>query len=43
VELGKILAKNVRSILKEGKGDMLEKSAINSATKKLISEYLSHR
>jgi hypothetical protein len=43
VELGKVLAKNVREILKEGKQEVLEKSSINSATKRLISEYLSHK
>jgi glucose-6-phosphate isomerase len=43
VELGKVLAKNVRGILKESRGELLETSSINSATKRLITEYLAHK
>lgn len=43
VELGKVLAKTVRGILQEGKGELLAKSNINSATKRLINEYLSNK
>ncbi len=43
VQLGKVLATNVRNIMKENGGDKLEISNINSATKSLLTEYLSHK
>jgi glucose-6-phosphate isomerase len=43
VELGKVLAKNVRNILKENGGEVLTKSSLNSATKGLLNEYLAHK
>ena len=42
VELGKVLAKNVRSIF-ESKGESLGKSSINSATKSLLTIYLENK
>jgi glucose-6-phosphate isomerase len=43
VELGKVLAKNVRSILQAGGGESLIKSAINPATRALLQEYLNNK
>lgn len=43
VELGKVLAKNVRNILQENGGEVLEKSSINSATKSLMKSYIDHK
>ena len=44
VELGKVLAKNVRNILQENNsGEALEKSSINSATKSLMKSYIDHK
>jgi glucose-6-phosphate isomerase len=42
VELGKVLAKRVRSIFKSGEVDKNEPK-INSATVKLINQYLAER
>lgn len=43
VELGKVLAKSVRAILKDNGGETLKNSSINSATRNLLSEYLSYK
>lgn len=43
VELGKVLAKNVRGILKENGGESLLKSNINTATKYLLGQYLQNK
>lgn len=43
VELGKVLAKNVRNILKSNGGDALANSGINSATKTLLNLYLANK
>ncbi len=42
VELGKVLAKRVRNVLTTGKIDE-KKPLINSATTRLLKEYLDHR